>query len=165
MSEPTVVSLTDLDSFTREFVVARPFRFHLEGEPERVYEVKLKPLTEAEVAKARSFTQIAPPKAKVQKKNEQTGQTDEVEEDDWGNPEFIRAVNEQTALRVAFVLTCGFPDLKIDGDLAQKSKIIQEKFPPSYAAALEREILKRSTNDLAIVNLASFSLAGGSDQS
>jgi hypothetical protein len=161
-ANPSIVALTDLDSFSKEFIIARPFRFQLEGEPDKTFEVKIRPLTEAQLATARAFTQLAPPK--VKRKVE--GSEQEVEEDDWADPDFQKQVMEKSAQRLAYIFDIGLPDLNLGGDnLEAKSKLIQEKFPPGYATSIEREILRRSTNDLAIINLANFSASASSAQS
>lgn len=162
-ANPSIVSLTNLDSFSKEFIIARPFRFQLEGEPDKTYEVKIRPLTEAQLAKARAFTQVAPPKVKRKPEGSDPpspgsgAASKEVEEDDWADPDFQKQVMEGSAQRLAYIFDIGLPDLKLEGDdLAAKSKVIQENFPPGYASSIEREILRRSTNDLAIINLANF---------
>jgi hypothetical protein len=90
----------------------------------------------------------------------------EVEEDDWADPDFQKQVMEKSAQRLAYIFDIGLPDLNLGGDnIEAKSKLIQEKFPPGYATSIEREILRRSTNDLAIINLANFSASASSAQS
>jgi hypothetical protein len=160
---PTVIVLKDLESITAEFVCARPFKFELREFPGRQYEVMIKPLTEAQLAKAREFTQLSPPK--VKKKNE-AGDLVATDEDNFGDPEFIKEVTEKSALRRAFVLQHGLAQIKFESeDTAEIAKEIQEKFPEPYSAVIEREILRQSTNEVAIINLANFSASDGSAQS
>jgi hypothetical protein len=160
---PTVIVLKDLDSITAEFVCARPFKFELREYPGKQYEVMIKPLTEALLARAREFTQISPPKIKVERKKEGSEQIELVDEDNFGDPEFLRQINEKSALRRAFVLQHGLPEIKFAGDNPEAiAKEIAEKFPEPYSIAIEKEILARSTNELAIINLANFSASAGS---
>jgi hypothetical protein len=159
-SAPQIIVLKDLDSITSEFVCARPFKFSLREFPEKQYEVQIKPLTEAQLAEARAFTQLSPPK--VQKQNETSGAMEATDEDNFADPEFLRQVTEKSTLRRAYVLQHGLPEIKFKGETTEAiAQEIQEKFPEPYSAVIEKEILRQSTNEVAIINLANFSASAG----
>lgn len=159
MPEPQIIVLKDLESITEQFVCPRPFKFSLREFPGQQYEIKIKPLTEAQLAAARAFTQLSPPK--VQKAND-AGQMVATDEDDFADPAFIREVNEKSALRRAYVFKHGLPEIEFAGkDPAAIALEIQEKFPEPYSAAIEKEILRQSSNEIAIINLANFFASDG----
>ena len=174
---PQIIVLKDLESIARDFVCARPFRFSLKDIPDKVFVIQIKPLTQALLAQAREFTQISPPRHRVQRPKPgppppsgQSAEMEEVEEDNFGDPEFLRSLNEKSVLRRAFVLCHGLPEIKFSTEFSTENlpaiaKEIAEKFPDNYSIAVENEILRQSTNELAIINLANFSASDDSAQS
>lgn len=165
-----LVILKDLESISRDFVCPRPFRFSLKDIPGKEFVIQIKPLTQALLAKAREFTQISPPRHKVQRKKSGPPppagipvEMEEVEEDNFGDPEFLKSLNEKAVLRRAFVLQHGLPEIKFTSEeLPKIAEEMAEKFPDNYSIAVENEILRQSTNELAIINLANFSASDDS---
>jgi len=170
---PQLVVLKDLEAIARDFVCARPFRFSLKDIPGKEFEIQIKPLTQALLAQAREFTQISPPRHKVKRPKAgppppagQPVEMEEVEEDNFGDPDFLKSLNEKSDLRRAFVFQHGLPEIKFESEeLPAISQEIAEKFPQPYAIAVENEILRQSTNELAIINLANFSASDDSARS
>lgn len=166
---PPIIVLKDLESIASQFVCARPFRFSLKEFPDETFEISIKPLTDAQLAKAREFTQLSPPKKKVQRRKEgsppaagQPVEMEEVEEEDFLDPDFLKEVNEKSAQRRAYVFQQCLPDIKFKSEQIQE--IIAEiaaVFPEPYSAAIEKEIFRRSQSELAIINLANFSASAG----
>jgi hypothetical protein len=161
---PQIIVLKDLESITEEFVCARPFKFELREFPGKHYEVQIKPLTQAQLAEAYQFTQFVTPKK--QKLNEKSGLMEDTDEEDLRNLEWIREVNEKFGLRRAYIFQHGLPEIKFKGENTEAiAKEIKERFPDPYSVMLENEILRQSTNQVAIINLANFSASDGSAQS
>lgn len=159
---PQVVVLKDLESITRDFVCERKFRFQLKEFPEKDYEINIKPLTEEQVAEARAFTQMPPPKIKVQRKKEGSDEMQEVEEDNFADPDYLKTLVEKSIQRRAYVFIRCLPDIKFSSEKVEEvAKEIQAKFPEPYSLMIEREIMRQSTNEVAIVNLANFSASAG----
>lgn len=157
--------LKDLESIARDFVCAHTFRFSLKEFPDKTYEIQIKPLTQAQLAESWQFAQIAPPKVK-KPKEDGSGEMVTTDEDDWLDVEFRKKLAENTALRRAYVFMRALPEIKFSSEkIEDVAKEIQEKFPDPYSLAIENEILRQSTNELAIINLANFSASEGSAQS
>jgi hypothetical protein len=162
---PQLVVLKDLESLARDFICSRPFRFSLREFQGKEYEIQIRPLTQAQLAESRQFSQIAPPKVK-KPKEEGSAEMVVTDEDDWLDKDFQKELAEKSSLRRAYVFLRALPEIKFGSEKIEAvAKEIEEKFPEPYSVAIEKEIFRQSTNELAIINLANFSASDGSAQS
>jgi hypothetical protein len=170
MPEPQVITLSDLASFKREFTQPQKIQFTLPDLPGKTFEVTIKPLSEADLSEYSAFdAQLVPPmKAAKQAMNGDGSPALEQPDPqpDWSDPEFRKTVPKITRLRRAFVLSKALQDIEIEGEtLQEKADALAGMFPAPLLVGIETEIMKRSTNEIAIINRASFSSGAGSAQS
>ena len=151
MSEQNVVSLKNFDQLLTEVSQPKTVKFRLAAEGP-VFEIVIRALSDSQMAIANKYIDHVPPLVK------RPGAEDDFDVYDAGHR---KKMAEGHRLRRAFILDKGLVDLQVEGsDMAAKASKLEDAYPPRVLDFLLGEILKISTGNMEILNLANF-ISGG----